>query len=87
MINIKCIYIHLQIDIAGELHQKTLRAAQKYSTGKETFTNIFDEAQLSVFKELLPYWAGFRKSYTPPEDPTKKPGQIRQINNFKEELG
>ncbi|XP_060552397.1 LOW QUALITY PROTEIN: uncharacterized protein LOC132713733, partial [Ruditapes philippinarum] len=49
----------LQIDINGELQQKTVRSAQRYLSGKEVFSNIFDEAQLSVFKELLPYWAGF----------------------------
>ncbi|XP_053375384.1 uncharacterized protein LOC123527871 isoform X6 [Mercenaria mercenaria] len=63
----------LQIDIGGELQQKTLRSAQRYLAGKEVFSNIFDEAQLSVFKELLPYWAGFRKTYSPPDDPNKKP--------------
>lgn len=67
------LFVKLQIDIGGELHQKTLRAAQRYLAGKDVFSNIFDEAQLSVFKELLPYWAGFRKSYSPPEDPNKKP--------------
>ncbi|XP_060581074.1 uncharacterized protein LOC132737754 isoform X2 [Ruditapes philippinarum] len=63
----------LQIDINGELQQKTVRSAQRYLSGKEVFSNIFDEAQLSVFKELLPYWAGFRKTYSPPDDPNKKP--------------
>ena len=57
-----------------DIHQKTLRAAQRYVTGKDVFSNIFDEAQLTVFKELLPYWAGFRKQHSPPEDPNKKPG-------------
>ena len=68
--------ILLQIDINGELQQKTVRSAQRYLAGKEVFSNIFDEAQLSVFKELLPYWAGFRKTYSPPEDPNKKPGKL-----------
>lgn len=40
--------------------------------GKEVIQNLFDEAQFIVFKELLPYWAGFMKSYKPPEDPAKK---------------
>lgn len=39
--------------------------------GKEMIGNLFDEAQFIVFKELLPYWAGFLKSYKPPEDPSK----------------
>ncbi|XP_052275180.1 uncharacterized protein LOC127874696 isoform X4 [Dreissena polymorpha] len=63
----------LQVDIGTELQQKSLRSAQRYLQGKEVFSNIFDEAQLAVFKELLPYWAGFRKTYSPPEDPGKKP--------------
>ncbi|KAL4237950.1 hypothetical protein ACF0H5_002660 [Mactra antiquata] len=63
----------VQVDISTDLQQKTLRSAQRYLAGKDVFSNIFDEAQLSVFKELLPYWAGFRKSYSPPEDPNKKP--------------
>lgn len=68
------IKVNFQIDIGTDLHQKTLRAAQRYLSSKENVSNIFDEAQLSVFKELLPYWAGFRKSYSPPDDPNKKPG-------------
>ncbi|KAK3576327.1 hypothetical protein CHS0354_039734 [Potamilus streckersoni] len=63
----------IQVDLNTEVHQKTLRAAQKYLLGKEVLSNIFDEAQLSVFKELLPYWAGFKKSYSPPEDQNKRP--------------
>ena len=39
-------------------------------------SDIFDDAQLSVFKVLLPYWAGFQKSYKPDEDEKKKrPGK------------
>ena len=32
---------------------------------------LFDEAQSILFKELLPYWAGFCKQYTQPEDVNK----------------
>ena len=59
----------------NDIHQKTVRAAQRYVQGKDVFSNIFDEAQFSVFKELLPYWAGFKKTYSPPEDTTKRPGE------------
>jgi len=32
---------------------------------------LFDEAQSILFKEMLPYWAGFCKQYTQPEDEGK----------------
>ena len=32
---------------------------------------LFDEAQNTLFKELLPYWAGFCKQYKTPEDELK----------------
>lgn len=63
----------LQIDISPLAHEKTLRAAQRYLAGKDVLPNIFDESQLMVFKELLPYWAGFKRSFQPPEDETKRP--------------
>ena len=63
-----------QIDISSEMHQKTMKAAQRYMGGKEVIPSLFDEAQFYVFKELLPYWAGFRKSQSIPEDPKKRPG-------------
>ena len=37
-------------------------------------SSIFDEAQFAVFKELLPYWAGFRKNTRIPSD-KRIPGQ------------
>ena len=53
---------------------RIIKNAVKVMQGKETIANLFDEAQFIVFKEiLLPYWAGFMKTYQPPEDPTKKP--------------
>ena len=62
--------------MSNDIQQKTLRAAQRYVQGKDVFSNIFDEAQFGVFKELLPYWAGFKKSTSLPEDTTKRPGKI-----------
>ncbi|CAH1792455.1 unnamed protein product [Owenia fusiformis] len=58
----------LQIDISSDIHQKTIRSCQRYLAGKDMSPGIFDEAQYLVFKELLPYWAGFSKSYKPPVD-------------------
>ena len=55
------------------MQQKTIRATQRYLTGKDVCPTIFDEAQYQVFKELLPYWAGFVKNFKPPEDENKKP--------------
>ncbi|KAL8559659.1 hypothetical protein ACOMHN_008370 [Nucella lapillus] len=63
----------LQIDISSEIHTKMMKAGQRYLTGKEVVPSLFDEAQYYVFKELLPYWAGFRKSQHYPNDLKKRP--------------
>ena len=63
----------LQLDIPNEIQQKTVRAAQRYLAGKDNSPSIFDEAQYCVFKELLPYWAGFQKTYKEPRDVKTKP--------------
>ncbi|XP_052105835.1 uncharacterized protein LOC127738576 isoform X2 [Mytilus californianus] len=63
----------LQIDISSACHEKTLKAAQKYLAGKEVVASIFDEAMVQVYPDLLGYWAGFKKTFTPPEDPNKRP--------------
>ncbi|KAK3773259.1 hypothetical protein RRG08_050464 [Elysia crispata] len=63
----------LQIDIPADMHQKTLKATQRYLTGKETTPFLFDDSQFHVFKELLFYWAGYRRASSTPEDPKKKP--------------
>ena len=44
-------------------------------TGKEAGPDLFDDAQYVVFKELLPYWAGFVKNIQMPEDTKKKPSE------------
>jgi hypothetical protein len=67
-----------QIDIQNDIQQKTVRAVQRYMAGKDVNTNIFDEAQYCVFKELLPYWAGFNKNYKKPEDEKKVPGMFKK---------
>ncbi|PAA92558.1 hypothetical protein BOX15_Mlig019187g2 [Macrostomum lignano] len=58
----------LQITVSNDVHQRTLRNAQKFYSPKfkeEISPTIFDEAQFAVFKEMLPYWAGFMKQWTP----------------------
>ncbi len=69
-----------QIDIPSEMQQKTVRAAQKYLAGKDFVPTVFDEAQYQVFKELLPYWAGFKKVFRPPEDQNKKPSRFSHFD-------
>ncbi|KAL8598265.1 hypothetical protein ACOMHN_035215 [Nucella lapillus] len=63
----------LQIDITSEMHVKTMKTAQRYQGGKDVMPSLFDEAQFYVFKELLPYWAGFRKFQGTPDQPKKRP--------------
>ncbi|PVD26500.1 hypothetical protein C0Q70_14177 [Pomacea canaliculata] len=63
----------LQIDISPDIHQKTIKAVQRYLAGKDVVPSLFDEAQVAVFKELLPYWAGFRKSRSYVPESSKKP--------------
>ncbi|XP_056020779.1 uncharacterized protein LOC125650178 isoform X15 [Ostrea edulis] len=63
----------LQIDISPQLQEKSIKGAQKYLGGKDIVPSLFDEAQFAVFKELLPYWAGFKRGFQPPEDPAKRP--------------
>ncbi|XP_067018661.1 regulator of G-protein signaling 22-like isoform X1 [Acropora muricata] len=66
----------LQIDIGPELASRIIHKSQVFSTGKKVpreqkEPTLFDEAQSILFKELLPYWAGFSKQYTQPEDESK----------------
>ena len=65
--------VFVQVDLPGDIQQKAIRGAQRYLTGKDINANIFDEAQFQVFKELLPYWAGFVKTYKHPDDEKKRP--------------
>jgi len=52
----------LQLDVNHETHQKLFRSATKISLGthQPTDTAIFDDTRAQLFKELLPYWAGFK---------------------------
>ncbi|CAH3180537.1 unnamed protein product [Porites lobata] len=66
----------LQIDIGPELASRIIHKAQVFSSGKkipreQKEPGLFDEAQSILFKEMLPYWAGFCKQYTQPEDVNK----------------
>jgi len=66
----------LQIDIGPELASRIIHKAQVFSSGKkipreQKDPGLFDEAQSLLFKEMLPYWAGFCKQYTEPADEGK----------------
>jgi len=65
-------FFFFQIDIGSELAARVIHKAQTFSTAKKASRehkdpSLFDEAQSVVFKELVPYWAGFCKQYRPPE--------------------
>jgi hypothetical protein len=51
-----------QIDVSHDIQQKLIRSAQKIVQG--TFTandlQIFDDTRAQLFKDLLPYWAGYK---------------------------
>ncbi|KAH9492920.1 hypothetical protein Btru_032617 [Bulinus truncatus] len=68
-----CYSPSLQIDIPMDLHQKALKAAQRYVGSKEITSTLFDEAQIYIFKELLLYWAGFRRASSRLADLAKRP--------------
>jgi len=66
----------LQIDIGPELASRIIHKAQVFSSGKkipreQKDPGLFEEAQSILFKEMLPYWAGFCKQYTQPADEGK----------------
>lgn len=69
-------FCYPQIDIGPELASRIIHKAQVFSSGKkipreQKDPGLFDEAQSLLFKEMLPYWAGFCKQYTQPEDEGK----------------
>ena len=63
--------------MSGEVQQKVLRVAQKYAGVKEADSSLFDEAQASVFAEMLPYWITFSLNFTPPPDNRPIPSTCR----------
>lgn len=56
----------LQIDVAHDVHQKLYRAATKITQGANQNNElaIFDDTRGHFFKELLPYWSGFKFACT-----------------------
>ena len=55
-----------QIDVAPEISSKLLKQTDNYlkDKGKDPHNpTMFDDAQYTVFKEMLPYWSSFTKRY------------------------
>ncbi len=79
-----------QIDINHDMHQKLLKSAIRITQtlhGQNDLL-IFDEARAHLFKELLPYWAGFKFSLTNTSDETLLPltKQERQLRERLDEF-
>ncbi|XP_077998144.1 uncharacterized protein LOC144451207 isoform X2 [Glandiceps talaboti] len=56
----------VQIDIPSDVAAKLIRYGENYirDRGKDPHNpTLFDEAQLTVFREMLPYWAGFVRQF------------------------
>jgi hypothetical protein len=51
-----------QIDVPSETHQKLLKAAVRISQGQFTNSEVhpFEETKVTLVKELLEYWAGYK---------------------------
>lgn len=45
-------------------------------------STLFDDAQHTVFNELLPFWAGFVTAMSPSEREGKKPSKKSKLNFF-----
>jgi len=65
-----------------EVQQKTLKASQKYAAGKDQTSSLFDDAQSSTFKEMLPYWVAFIRNYSPPKDNRPIPCMLLSLFTF-----
>ena len=77
-----------QIDIGPELASRIIHKSQVFSSNKkipreQKDPSLFDEAQSILYKEMLPYWAGFCKQYRPPTDEhnTRLPRKCCNSNN------
>ncbi|CAF0814981.1 unnamed protein product [Brachionus calyciflorus] len=51
-----------QIDVSFETNQKLLKSAAKIVQGNHSAADlaVFDEVRTNLYKDLLPYWAGFK---------------------------
>jgi hypothetical protein len=58
---------------------------QKLYSTKEPMPGTFDEAQLSVFQELLPFWAAFVRNgvYKPKEDKRAERRRLLELKRLK----
>lgn len=55
----------VQIDVNHEFQQKLLKSAFRISQGSYSPHDlaIFDDTRANLFKDLLPYWAGFKFAF------------------------
>ena len=56
------------MDIGPELASQVFSSTAKKVPMEQKEPRLFDEAKSILFKEPLPYWVGFSKQYTKPED-------------------
>ena len=82
LMDFQSVIFYFQVDISSACHDKTIKAAQKYLAGKEVVASIFDEAMVQVYPDLLGYWAGFKKTFQPPDDPNKRPSKTSFYSQF-----
>lgn len=53
----------VKVDLSQDVCQRTVKMVQQCLSTNEYDQTVFDEALAHIFKELLPYWTGFRKSF------------------------
>ena len=69
-----------QIDIKTGTAERLRRAMDAFvlDRGRDPHVpTLFDDAQHTVFNELLPFWAGFVTAMTPSEREGKRPGKFK----------
>ena len=69
----------IQIDINHDIHQKLIKSLAKVMQNSHNSSDMvaFDDAKAALFKDLLPYWSGFKHSYKPSgEKPLTKSDKI-----------
>lgn len=73
------------VDLSQDVYQRTIKLVQQCVASKDYDPTIFDEAQAHVFKELVPYWAGFRKFHQTQTNSSKnqqnKPQKLLRIHD------
>lgn len=69
----------IQVDLNHEMHSKLIKSLAKIMQLTHTNSDFapFDDARAQLFKDLLPYWCGFKLTYKPTvEKPLTKAEKI-----------